>query len=74
MLRFIHRLYKRCLSPWFGDACRFYPSCSDYAVEAIEKHSYLRGGWLAIRRLMRCHPWGGCGHDPVPGPEIKLGE
>ncbi len=47
-------------------SCRYVPSCSAYAITAIERYGALRGGWLAARRLLRCHPWGGCGHDPVP--------
>ncbi len=47
-------------------SCRFQPSCSQYAIEAIDKYGPIKGGWLAFKRIMRCHPWGGCGHDPVP--------
>ncbi|MCX7864622.1 MAG: membrane protein insertion efficiency factor YidD [Novosphingobium sp.] len=47
-------------------SCRFMPSCSNYAVEALERHGAIKGGWLAAKRLLRCHPWGGYGHDPVP--------
>jgi hypothetical protein len=47
-------------------SCRYYPSCSQYAIEAIGKYGALKGGWMAAKRLMRCHPWGGHGHDPVP--------
>jgi len=47
-------------------SCRYYPSCSQYAIEAIGKYGALKGGWMATKRLMRCHPWGGHGHDPVP--------
>lgn len=72
VVRFIHRMYKKLISPLLGDACRFYPYCSDYAVEAIEKHGYLRGGWIALKRLARCHPWGGAGYDPVPEPKVKF--
>lgn len=49
-----------------GARCRFTPSCSQYALEAVKRHGALRGAWWAIRRLLRCHPWGDCGHDPVP--------
>ncbi len=47
-------------------SCRFSPSCSEYALQALAKYGLFKGGWLATKRLMRCHPWGGCGHDPVP--------
>ena len=60
------RLYQATLSPLLGPACRYAPSCSHYAVEAIERHGLGRGSWLAARRLLRCHPWGGSGWDPVP--------
>lgn len=61
------RLYQRTLSPWLGGHCRYLPSCSEYAAEALSTHGFLRGGALACGRLLRCHPWGGSGHDPVPG-------
>lgn len=60
------RLYKRLLSPLLPPACRFAPTCSEYAIEAIEKHGVLRGGMLAARRLLRCGPWHPGGFDPVP--------
>ena len=60
------RLYQLAVSPWLGGNCRFQPTCSAYAIEALERHGVLRGGWLAVRRIGRCHPWGGCGYDPVP--------
>lgn len=60
------RLYQRLLSPLLGPRCRFYPSCSAYAVEAIERHGSWRGGWLAARRVCRCHPLNEGGIDPVP--------
>ena len=58
--------YQKVISPLTPPSCRFQPTCSAYAIEAIETHGALRGGWLAVRRLARCHPWGGHGFDPVP--------
>ena len=60
------RLYQWTLSPLLPRSCRFAPSCSEYAAEAILAHGPIVGGWLALRRLGRCHPWGGHGYDPVP--------
>jgi uncharacterized protein len=60
------RLYRFFLSPWVGNQCRFHPTCSEYACNAIVKYGSLRGGWLALRRLSRCHPWHSGGIDPVP--------
>ncbi|HSC40362.1 MAG TPA: membrane protein insertion efficiency factor YidD [Chitinophagaceae bacterium] len=60
------KLYQWGLSPLIGPKCRYTPSCSHYAVEAFKKYGPLKGGWLAIRRIARCHPWGGHGYDPVP--------
>ncbi|MBR1838757.1 MAG: membrane protein insertion efficiency factor YidD [Bacteroidaceae bacterium] len=60
------RFYQRFISPHTPPACRFTPTCSQYALEALQKHGPLRGTWLALRRLLRCHPWGGSGYDPVP--------
>lgn len=65
-VRLAHRAYKLTLSPWMGRSCRFLPTCSDYAAEALVLHGPLRGGMLAARRLCRCHPFGGSGFDPVP--------
>lgn len=59
--------YRFFLSPLIGQHCRFYPSCSAYARSAITTHGPFKGAWLAIRRLLRCHPWCAGGHDPVPG-------
>jgi hypothetical protein len=63
----IVRLYQVAISPWTPPACRFTPSCSAYAIGAIERHGALRGSWMALRRIGRCHPFGGQGYDPVPG-------
>jgi putative membrane protein insertion efficiency factor len=64
------RLYQFAISPLVsligGSGCRFEPTCSRYFLEAVETHGFLRGGWLGLKRLGRCQPWGGCGHDPVP--------
>jgi uncharacterized protein len=60
------RTYQLVLSPILGPACRFEPSCSRYAAEAVDRHGVARGSWLAMRRLLRCHPLGGHGFDPVP--------
>jgi putative membrane protein insertion efficiency factor len=66
LLLVLIRLYQLCLSPFFGGQCRFYPTCSVYAAEAIDTHGALRGGWLAVRRLLRCHPFHPGGVDLVP--------
>ena len=58
--------YRLLISPWLGSNCRFDPTCSAYALEALRIHGALKGGWLAIRRISRCHPWGGSGIDNVP--------
>lgn len=61
--------YRLIFSPWVGHNCRYQPTCSAYALEALALHGGLKGGWLAARRIGRCHPWGKSGYDPVPGPE-----
>jgi hypothetical protein len=65
-LRGMIRAYQWVISPLFAGSCRYLPTCSSYALEAIESHGALRGSWLGLRRILRCHPWGGAGFDPVP--------
>jgi putative membrane protein insertion efficiency factor len=60
------RVYQWLVSPWLGPACRFEPTCSRYAIEAVQRHGPVRGPWLALKRLARCHPLGDHGYDPVP--------
>ena len=60
------KFYQLCISPFTPPSCRFTPTCSQYALEALRKYGPLKGGWLAFRRILRCHPWGGSGYDPVP--------
>ena len=62
----IIRAYRLLLSPWWGNACRFHPTCSQYAEQAIDRHGALRGSWMAFKRVGRCHPWCAGGFDPVP--------
>ena len=66
LIKFLLRAYQLLLSPLLGPRCRFYPSCSQYALEAVHTHGSMRGCLLALRRLSRCHPWGAGGYDPVP--------
>ena len=63
------KVYRVTLSPWLGRQCRYLPTCSVYAEEAIQRFGAGRGSWLALKRLGRCHPWGGSGYDPVPEAE-----
>lgn len=67
------RFYRYVISPWLGYNCRFTPTCSAYAIEALEQHGALCGSWLALRRILRCHPWCHGGHDPVPTTACPLG-
>jgi putative membrane protein insertion efficiency factor len=70
------RVYKFLISPYFRGSCRFLPSCADYAQEAVLRHGAVAGGWLALRRLARCHPLSKAGHDPVPpvlAPPARIG-
>ncbi len=60
------RAYRIAISPWLGANCRFDPSCSSYAIEALQVHGLFKGTWLAANRIGRCHPWAGAGYDPVP--------
>jgi putative membrane protein insertion efficiency factor len=66
VLKYLIRGYQLAISPFLGPRCRFYPSCSHYAIEAIETHGALSGVWLTIKRISRCHPWHEGGFDPVP--------
>ncbi len=66
ILLFFVYFYRTCISPFTPASCRYTPTCSAYAVEAIKKHGAMKGGWLALKRIARCHPWGGHGYDPVP--------
>ncbi|MFT4032769.1 MAG: membrane protein insertion efficiency factor YidD [Siphonobacter sp.] len=63
---FLIKVYQILLSPYLGNSCRYTPTCSAYAIQAIQKYGPWKGSWLAIRRISRCHPWGGHGYDPVP--------
>ena len=60
------RFYQLCISPLKPPMCRFTPTCSQYALQALRKHGPIKGVWLTVKRLLRCHPWGGSGYDPVP--------
>lgn len=68
LMIFMIDCYKTCISPFLGNHCRFYPSCSSYTKEAIELHGVFKGSYLAIRRISKCHPWHEGGIDPVPQP------
>lgn len=65
----IVRFYQAAISPWLGRSCRFEPSCSSYMTEAVREWGAVKGGWMGIKRVARCHPWGGSGFDPVPERE-----
>lgn len=62
----IVRFYQLAISPWLGKSCRYSPTCSQYMIEAVQEWGPLKGGWMGLKRIGRCHPWGGHGHDPVP--------
>lgn len=65
------RFYQKFISPFSPGCCRFRPTCSQYTLEAIQKHGVIKGIWLGIKRILRCHPWGGSGYDPVPEKVVK---
>lgn len=60
------RVYQLVISPWMPDSCRYHPTCSAYSIEALQKHGAIKGIWLTVKRISRCHPWGDEGYDPVP--------
>jgi hypothetical protein len=60
------KIYQWIISPWLGSQCRFTPTCSNYSIQAFKKHGVFKGLWLTVKRISRCHPWGGRGYDPVP--------
>ncbi|MCX7606968.1 MAG: membrane protein insertion efficiency factor YidD [Bacteroidia bacterium] len=66
LLIFLLRMYQAGISPFFPPTCRYTPTCSEYGIQALRKHGLWKGLWLTLRRLSRCHPWGGSGYDPVP--------
>jgi hypothetical protein len=74
LLGFPIHAYRLVFSPWFGHRCRYQPTCSTYALEALAQHGGLKGGWLTLRRIVRCHPFGTCGYDPVPPSGRKAGD
>jgi uncharacterized protein len=63
---FMVKVYQKIISPHLMPACRYTPTCSEYSIEAIKKYGGFKGGWMAIKRILSCHPWGGHGHNPVP--------
>ncbi|PLX13295.1 MAG: membrane protein insertion efficiency factor YidD [Marinilabiliales bacterium] len=63
---FLIRVYQYTLSPFIGRSCRYTPTCSHYSIEAIQKHGPFKGGWMSLKRIASCNPWGGSGYDPVP--------
>ena len=65
-LIYLVRVYQRYISPLTPPSCRYSPTCSEYTLVALQRHGFFRGGWLALKRIFSCHPWGGSGYDPVP--------
>ena len=70
-LRGLIKVYQLVFSPWLGPNCRYDPTCSCYALIALERYGPLQGSWIAVKRIARCHPFGGSGYDPVPDPKDK---
>jgi putative membrane protein insertion efficiency factor len=66
------RFYRRFVSPLLPPSCRYTPTCSQYTIEALQKHGPFKGTYLSVRRILSCHPWGGSGYDPVPEPKPKV--
>lgn len=70
------KVYYWAVSPWLGSRCRYVPSCSEFAMQALDQHGAIKGLWLSLKRISRCHPWGGEGYDPVPAgnqqSDVKL--
>ena len=60
------KFYQKCISPYCPGCCRFMPTCSNYSIEAIKEYGFIKGSWLGIKRIIKCHPWGGKGYDPLP--------
>lgn len=71
LLIFIVNFYQAVLGQFFGGHCRFHPTCSNYAIKALQEHGAFRGSWLTLKRILRCHPFGGAGYDPVPPADSK---
>ncbi|SMO33170.1 membrane protein insertion efficiency factor YidD [Fodinibius sediminis] len=65
------RIYQLAISPWMPKSCRYHPTCSAYGIEALQKHGAMKGLWLTVKRISRCHPWGDEGYDPVPEPKTE---
>jgi len=66
ILIFLIRIYQYTLSPYIGRSCRYYPTCSNYSIDALKKHGAIKGTFLSVKRILSCNPWGGSGYDPVP--------